>query len=109
MPARKLRSLRYTQLTLDHGFDAETGLLMEGDIAHAKRLGLGEIGHTGIAAVAGGLAWRLAVAGDVALQHRQKTLSIGRIASLDNDVEDQAAATGRQIDLVTDIAPRGRL
>src|SRR6202012_525311 len=86
-------------VTLHHGFDAETGLLMEGDIAHAKRLGLGEIGHTGIAAVAGGLAWRLAVAGDVALQHRQKTLSIGRIASLDNDVEDQAAATGRQIDL----------
>jgi len=75
--------------------------LVEGDIAHAKRLGLGDVGRAGIAAVARDLAWRLAVRRNVALQHGQKALGIGRIAGLDDDVEDQATATGRQIDFVT--------
>jgi hypothetical protein len=76
MPARKLRSLRYTQ-RFDHGFDAETAFLVEGDIAHAKRLGLGDVGRAGIAAVARDLAWRLAVRRNVALQYGQKALGIG--------------------------------
>jgi hypothetical protein len=70
---------------------------VEGDIAHAQNLGLGDVGSTGITAITGDLAWRLAVVGDVALQHGQKALGI---AGLDDDVEYQAAATGRQIDLV---------
>ena len=75
--------------------------LWKATIAHAKRLGLGDVGRAGIAAVARGLARRLAVRRNVALQHGQKALGIGWIGGLDDDVEDQATATGRQIDFVT--------
>jgi hypothetical protein len=64
--------------------DAKVALLVEGDIAHAKRLGLGDVGRAGIAAVARDLAWRLAVRRNVALQrsHGQKPLGVSQAAQL---------------------------
>lgn len=83
-----------------NGFDVKATLLVESDIADAKSLGLGEVGSTGIAAVAGDLARWLAVRGNLTLQHGQEPLGIGRIADFDDDVEDQATAPARQVDLV---------
>src|SRR5713101_5143303 len=37
---------------------------------------------------------------DVTLEHGKEALGIGRIAGLDDDVEDQAAAAGGEVDLV---------
>ena len=74
---------------------------MEGDIAHAHGFGLVEIVAAGIAAVAGGLAWRLAVeAMWRSSMGRKRSVSAGLPVSID-DVEDQAAAAGGQIELVT--------
>ena len=36
----------------------------------------------------------------MALQHGQEALGVGRIAGLDDDVEDQAAAAAGQVELV---------
>src|ERR1700729_1656539 len=101
MPARKLRSLRYTQRLLTMASMPRWPFLWKATSLTPSGLGLGDVGRAGIAAVARDLAWRLAVRRNVALQHGQKALGIGRIAGLDDDVEDQATATGRQIDLVT--------
>ena len=75
MPARKLRRSAIYPTAFDHGFDAEMAFLVEGDIAHAKRLGLGDVGRAGIAAVLRDLPRRLAVRRNVALQHGQKALA----------------------------------
>jgi len=74
---------------------------VEGDILHAERLGLAQIVAAGIAAVAGALARRRAGTVDVAGQHGQEALGIGRIAGLDDDVEDQAGAAGGEVEFVT--------
>jgi len=91
----------------DHVGNGDATLLVERDIGDAAGLGGGEIGAAGVAAIGGGLPRRRAGAGDVAIEHRQKALGIGRIASLDNDIEDQAAFAGSQIELVAvlDLAP----
>ena len=60
-----------------------------------------EIVAAGIAAVGGHLAGRRAAAGDVAVEHRQEALGIGRVAGFDDEIEDQAALAGDQIELVT--------
>ena len=36
----------------------------------------------------------------MALEHRQEALGIGRIAGFDDDIEDQAARAGGQVELV---------
>jgi hypothetical protein len=36
----------------------------------------------------------------VAIEHRQEALGIGRVADLDDDIEDQPALAGDQIELV---------
>ena len=53
------------------------------------------------AAVGGQLTRRLAMARDVALEHRQQALAVGRVAGFDHQVEDQAALAGGQVELVT--------
>ena len=73
---------------------------MEGQIADAARLGLAEIGAGGEAAVGGELPRRLALVRDVALEHRQQALAVGRVAGFDHQVEDQAAPAGGQVELV---------
>jgi len=38
--------------------------------------------------------------GDVAVEHRQKALGIGRIAGFDDEIEDQATLAGDKVELV---------
>src|SRR5262245_65824260 len=37
----------------------------------------------------------------MAIEHRHKALGIGRIAGFDDDIEDQSAFAGRQVELVS--------
>jgi len=84
----------------DHVGNGDAALLVESDIGDAAGLSGGEIGAAGVAAIGGSLPrWR-ASAGDVAIEHRQEALGIGGIAALNNDIEDQAAFAGRQVELV---------
>src|SRR6516165_4385475 len=85
----------------DHVGNGDAALLVEGDILHAARLGLFEIVATGIAAIGGGLPRWCTAAGDLAIEHRQKALGIGGIAVLDDDIEDQAALAGDEVELVS--------
>src|ERR1700758_5017174 len=86
---------------LGHVGNGDAAVLVEGDIGDAAGLGGGEIGAAGIAAIGGGLPrWR-AGAGDVAIEHGEEALGIGRIAGLDDDIEDQAALAGGQVELVS--------
>jgi hypothetical protein len=74
---------------------------VEGDVGNAAGLGGGEIGAAGVATIGGGLARRCAGAGNMAIEHRQEALGIGRIAGFDDDIEDQSAFAGRQVELVS--------
>lgn len=85
---------------LDHVFYFEARLLVEGHVAHAPGLGLAQIGTAGKAAIGGRLPRRLGIKSDVALQHWQQTLAVGRVAGLDDEIQDQAASAGGQIELV---------
>ena len=60
-----------------------------------------EIVAAGIAAIGGGLPRRRAAAGDLAIEHGQETFGVGGIASLDDDIEDQAALAGGEVELVS--------
>src|SRR5262252_1893483 len=86
---------------LDHLGNGDAALLVEGDIGDAAGLGGNEIGAASIAAIGGGLPWRRARSGDVAIEHWEEALGIGRIAGLDDDIEDQAALAGGQVELVS--------
>src|ERR1700739_1651719 len=86
---------------LDHFGNGDAALLVEGDVGNAAGLGGGEIGAAGIAAIGGGLPRRRAGAGDLAIEHQDKALGIRRIAGFDDDIEDQSAFAGRQVELVS--------
>jgi hypothetical protein len=85
---------------LDHVGNGDAALLVKGDVTDAAGLGGDEIGAAGIGPIGGGLPRRRAAAGDVAIEHRQEALGVGGIAGFDDDIEDQPAPAGRQIELV---------
>jgi hypothetical protein len=74
---------------------------VKGDIGDAALLGAGEIGAAGVAAIDGGLPARHAGASDVAVEHRHKALGVGGVADFDDDIEDQPALAGCQVELVS--------
>jgi hypothetical protein len=47
--------------------------------------------------------------GDVALEHGQEPVAVGRVAGLDDKVEDQAASAGGQVELVAILNVAGAL
>ena len=49
----------------------------------------------------GDLPWRHPAADDLAIEHGQETLGIGGVAGFDDDIENQAAPAGGQVELVT--------
>src|SRR5258708_4774055 len=84
-----------------HGGHRQGALVMEGDILNAQGLCLLQIVEAGVATITGRLSrWRT-LARDVALEHGKEALGIGRVAGLDDDIEDQAALAGGQVQLVT--------
>src|SRR5262249_31728410 len=84
---------------LDHLGNGDAALLVEGDVGNAAGLGGGEIGAAGVATIGGGLPRRCAGAGNMAIEHRQEALGIGRIAGFDDDIEDQSAFAGPRLSL----------
>src|SRR5215207_2608077 len=85
---------------LHHVLDGEAAFLVEGYVADAHRLALRQVVATGVAAVGGRLARRRAIEIDMTLEHGQEALGIGRIARLDDHIQDQAALAGGEIELV---------
>src|SRR5207342_2847929 len=81
---------------LGHVGDGKAAPFVEGDIGDAAPFGLGEIVAAGIAAVGGDLAGRRAATGDLAVEHGQEALGIGRVAGLDDDI-NLDAAVGRPL------------
>src|SRR5499427_10491310 len=86
---------------LDHLGNGDAALLVEGDVGNAAGLGGGEIGAAGVATIGGGLPRRCTCAANMAIEHRHKAFGIGRIAGFDDDIEDQSAFAGRQVELVS--------
>src|SRR6201998_3566295 len=76
---------------LDHFGNGDAALLVEGDVGNAAGLGGGEIGAAGGATIGGGLPRGCGRAGNMAIEHRDKALGIGRIAGFDDDIEEQSA------------------
>ena len=76
------------------------GLLVERNVADAKGLSLAEIMTAGETTVGGCLLRCLAIEADVAVKHGQETFAVRRVAGLDHQVEDQAAAASGQVELV---------
>src|SRR5204863_6820873 len=91
-PGAEIAQLAINPAALDHVFDRQAALLVEGDIGDAARFGCGEIILAGIAAIGSDLARRHAAMGDLPLEHRQEALGIGGVTGLDDEVEDQATA-----------------
>lgn len=73
---------------------------MEGDILHTEHFCSLEIGGAGIAAVGRSLPRRRIMVRNMALQHRQEASGISRIASLDDEVEDQPTVAGGEVELM---------
>ena len=82
---------------------------MRESLPDAARLGRGEIVLAGITAISGDLPRRHAATGDLAFEHRQEALGVGGVADLDDDIEDQAAAAGDQVKLVSVLHVTGTL
>src|SRR5690348_10923780 len=108
-PGAEIAQLAINPAALDHVLDCQAALLVEGDIGDAERLGCREIILAGIAAIRSDLPRRHAAMGDLPLEHRQEALGIGGVAGLDDDVEDQAAAAGDQVELVSVLHSRAPL
>src|SRR4051812_44279000 len=100
-PGPEVAQLAIDPVAADHVFDREAALLVKGHVADAARLRPAQIIATGKAAIRRCLTGRRAVSGDVALQHGQEPVAVGRVAGLDHQVEDQAAFAGGQVELVT--------
>lgn len=73
---------------------------MEGHVADAPRLRRGQVVAGGEAAIGRRLPRRLTIEVDVALQHRQQAVAVGRVACFDHQIEDQAAPAGGQVEFV---------
>jgi hypothetical protein len=69
---------------LDHVFDRQAALLVEGDIDDTVGLGRCEIVLAGITAIGGELSRGHATTGDLALEDGQEALGIGWVAGLDD-------------------------
>src|SRR3954467_11304200 len=76
-PGAEVAQLAIDPAALDHVFDRQAALFVEGDILDAACFGGGEIVLAGIPAISGDLPRRRAAAGDLALDHGQKALGIG--------------------------------
>ena len=74
---------------------------MEGHIADAAGFGPTEVVETGIAAIGGSLTGRTAIEGDMRVEHGQEAFTVRRIAVLDDQIKDQAAPAGCEVELVT--------
>src|SRR5438477_3479403 len=103
-PGAEVAQLAIDPAAFDHVFDRQAALLVEGDIRDAARLGGCEIVLAGITAISGDLPRRHAATGDLALEHGQEALGIGGVAGLDDDIEDQAAGAGDQVELGREVA-----
>src|SRR4051794_12600622 len=79
----------------------EAALLVKGHVAHPARLRAIQVLAAGKTAIRRRLTRRRAVRADVALQHRHEPVTVGRVAGLDHQIEDQAAPAGGQGELVT--------
>src|SRR5438552_2327502 len=94
-PGAEVAQLAIDPAALDYVFDRQAALFVKGDILDAARLGRCEIVPAGITAIGGDLPRRHAATGDLALEHGQEALSVGGVAGLDDDIEDQAAPVTR--------------
>src|SRR5207244_10462016 len=100
-PGAEVAQLAIDPAALDHVFARPAALFVKGDILDAARLGRCEIVLAGITAIGGELPRRHAATGDLAFEHRQEALGIGGVAGLDDDIQDQAARAGDQVELVS--------
>src|ERR1700722_15012799 len=73
---------------------------VERHVADAKGLRFAEIMTAGETTVGGRLSRGGVMESDVAVKHGQEAFAVRRIAGLDHQVEDQAAAAGGQVELV---------
>src|SRR4051812_38679676 len=100
-PGPEVAQLAIDPAAADHVFDAEAALLVKDHVAHPARLRAIQVLAAGKTTIRRRLTRRSSVRADVALQHRHEPVTVGRVAGLDHQVEDQAASAGGQVELVT--------